>query len=219
MEEGLVERLGRAPRPWSLVRDRAALLVIDMENDFVQPGAVLEIPMAREALPNMVRLVAACRRLGVPVIFTRHVLYDAFAVSPLEAAYNPTLQKTGLREDSPGSAVIPELEPLPGEPVVTKHRYDAFYGTNLEILLNNIRGPRQVDTVLITGTVTSVCCESTARSAFMRDFKVVMVSDAMGGFDQASHEASLRILGMVFARVLTTDQVLAILERGEEPAG
>jgi ureidoacrylate peracid hydrolase len=101
------------------------------------------------------------------------------------------------------------LRPCAGEIVIRKHRYDAFYNTRLESVLRNIRGPGVADTLIIIGTVTSICCESTARSAFMRDFKVVFVSDANGGLDQASHDATLGIIGKVFGRVMSTDEVLA----------
>ena len=195
--------------PWEIDPARSALLVVDMQNDFVNEGAVMEVPMARAAVPNMVRLVARCRTAGIPVLFTTHVLYDRFDVSPLETAYQPRLKRDGMRAGGDGVEVIDALKPQPGEIVIRKHRYDGFYNTQLETVLRNIRGPGTVDTLIIAGTVTSICCESTARSAFMRDFKVVMVSDANGGLDQASHDATLDIIGKVFGRVMSTDDVLA----------
>jgi len=92
--------------------------------------------------------------------------------------------------------------------VIDKHRYDAFYNTQLDTALRNVRGPNGVDTVIIIGTVTNICCESTARSAFMRDYKVAFVGDANGGLDQASHDATPGIIGKVFGRVMTTEELL-----------
>ena len=200
--------------PWPIVRERTALLVVDMQNDFVREGAVMEVPMARERIPRMRRLVSVCRERAVPVIYTQHVLYDTFRISPLEVAYQPRLEKEGMRAGSSGAAIVDELKPAPDEVVIRKHRYDAFYNTQLETVLRNIRGPGVVDTVIIIGTVTNICCESTARSAFMRDFKVVFVSDANGGLDAASHEATLASIGSVFGRVMTTDELIAALSRG-----
>src|SRR6185437_13315226 len=97
--------------------------------------------------------------------------------------------------------------PLPGEVIITKHRYDAFYNTQLETIINNIRGMNEVDTVIIIGTVTNICCESTARSAFMRDYKVAFISDANGGLDEMSHNATLSIIGKVFGRVMTVAEL------------
>jgi len=198
---------------WEFDPKKAALLVIDMQNDFVREGAVMEVPMARQALPNMRKIVEACRKAGVPVIYTQHVLYDHFEVSPLETTYNPMLKSGGLRDGTPGVEIVEELKPEPGEIVVRKHRYDAFYNTQMETLIRNSRYPHDTDTVIIVGTVTSVCCETTARSAFSRDFKVVFVSDANGGFDEASHNATLNSIRRVFGRVMSTDEVLAHLAK------
>jgi ureidoacrylate peracid hydrolase len=156
----------------------------------------------------MRRILARCRAAGMPVFFTRHVLSDRFDISPLETSYIPKLKHSGMREGTPGADVIPELAPLAEESVIVKHRYDAFYNTQLDTALRNARGFGAIDTVIIIGTVTNICCESTARSAFMRDYKVAFVSDANGGLDQASHEATLAIIGKVFGRVMTTDELL-----------
>ncbi|WAH38684.1 isochorismatase family protein [Alicyclobacillus dauci] len=195
--------------PWEIDVTKTALIVIDMQNDFVREGAIMEVPMAREFLPNMKRIVETCRKRGIPVIYTSHVLYDDYDVSPLEVAYNPKLQRNGMRSGTPGIDIVEELKPLPHEMIIYKHRYDAFYNTNLETVLRNIRGFHGVDTVIITGTVTNVCCESTARSAFMRDFKVVFVSDANGGLDESSHRATLSTIKSVFGRVMPTDELIA----------
>lgn len=195
--------------PWRFDASRAALLVIDMQRDFVEEGAIMEVPMARARIPRMLAIVNACRSAGVPVVFTRHVLSDRFDISPLEATYQPRLKTAGMREGTPGAAIIAELEPEAGDSVIVKHRYDAFYNTQLDTILRNVRGPGVVDTLIIVGTVTNICCESTARSAFMRDYKVAFVSDANGGLDEASHNATLDIIGKVFGRVMSTDEVLA----------
>jgi len=194
--------------PWSFDKDRAALLVIDMQKDFVYEGAIMEVAMARHRIPTMRRVIDTCRDAGVPVIYTRHVLSDRFDVSPLETAYQPKLKVTGMREGSEGIEIVPELAPLPDETIISKHRYDAFHDTQLDTVLRNVRGAGQVDTVIVIGTVTNICCESTARSAFMRDYKVAFVSDANGGLDEASHNATLEIIGRVFGRVMTADELI-----------
>jgi len=164
--------------------------------------------MARERLPTIRRVIDACRIAAVPVVYTRHVLRDDFEISPLETAYQPRLRAAGMREGSDGTAIVPELAPRPADPVISKHRYDAFFGTPLDTILRNIRGIGQVDTLIIVGTVTNICCESTARSAFMRDLKVVFLSDANAGLDDQSHNATLAIIGRVFGRVMTADQLI-----------
>lgn len=194
--------------PWEFDKSKAALLVIDMQNDFVNEGAIMEVSAARENISNMKKLIDFSRHHNIPVIYTVHVLYDEFDVSPLEVAYQPWLKETGMRENSEGIQVVDELKPLPGERVIKKHRYDAFYNTDLDTIIRNIKGFGGIDTVIITGTVTNVCCESTARSAFMRDYKVVFIGDACGGFDEASHQATLNVIDRVFGRVMNTEDLL-----------
>lgn len=194
--------------PWTFNKESAVLLIVDMQNDFVNEGAIMEVSMARNLLPNMKRILDRCRNQGVPVLFTRHTLVDDFEVSPLETAYNQLLKTGGLRKNTHGVEIVDYLSPLPNEPIISKHRYDAFYNTPLETLVRNIKNGQIVDTIIIIGTVTSVCCESTARSAFMRDFKVALISDANGGFDEASHEATLTTISRVFGRVMTTEELI-----------
>lgn len=197
--------------PWRVQAARCALLVIDMQNDFVREGAPMEVPAARAAMPAMRRLLAGCRGLGVPAVFTRHLLYGTFDVSPLELAYQPRLREAGLRAGSDGVEVVAELAPRPGEVVIDRHRYDAFHGTPLATVLRNLRAPGRVDTVVISGTVTNICCESTARSAFMHDYKVAFVEDATAALTEEAHRATLSTIAQAFGRVLTVDALLAEL--------
>ncbi len=198
-------------QPWLLDESHTALLVIDMQNDFILAGAALEVPMARERLPTVKKLIDGCRFHLIPVIFTRHVHIPDGSDSPLELLYFPELQKRGLRQGTAGAEIYAELQPMKHDPVITKHRYDAFYGTDLEIILRTIRGFYMIDTVIISGTVTNICCESTARSAFMRDYKVVFCSDATAGLDMASHNATLEIMKLAFGRVLSVEEILSCL--------
>ncbi|HXF02219.1 MAG TPA: isochorismatase family cysteine hydrolase [Arthrobacter sp.] len=189
---------------WSIDAARSALLMIDMQNDFVLEGAPMEVPMARKRLPEMVTAVAACRQAGIPVIYSRHVLLDSFDVSPLETTYNQRLQTVGMRRGTDGVEVVEELKPEADDYVLDKHRYDAFHNTPLKSVLATIRGLNAVDTVIIAGTLTEVCCESTARSAYMNDYKVAFLSDATGGRSEAAQAATLDVVGTFFGRVLST---------------
>lgn len=207
---------------WLVVPHRTALLVIDMQNDFVLQDAPMEVPAARATLPAQRHMLSTCRGLGIPVIYTQHVLYDGFDVSPLETAYNPMLKRVGMRAGTSGVKIIDDLAPRDSDVVMPKHRYDAFHNTPLETLLSTISSAGAarpgtadsadtgaVDTVAIIGTVTEVCCESTARSAFMRDFKVVFLSDATGSLSPDAQRATERSIGTFFGRVLTVDEFAA----------
>lgn len=193
---------------WQFDVNSSALLVIDMQRDFVEAGRPMEVPMARERLPQMRELVDGARAAKVPIIFTQHVLYDQFNVSPMETSNNPRLLTEGMRHGTDGIEVVPQLDPGPCDHYVQKHRYDAFYNTNLEVLLHTLRGYRNIDTVIITGTLTEVCCESTARSAFMRDYKVVFAQDATGAVTDDAQRATLNAIDTYFGRVLTNEHIL-----------
>ncbi len=102
-----------ASEPWAFEKDRAALLVIDMQRDFVEEGAVMEVAAARHRIPVMRRVVDLCRAVGIPVIYTQHVLSDGFEISPLETSYQPRLKATGMREGSAGTEIVDELARRP----------------------------------------------------------------------------------------------------------
>lgn len=198
--------------PWRIDAARSAVLVIDMQRDFVEEGRPMEVPAARDAIRNIQRVAEAARAQGTPVVYTRHVLLDGFDVSPLETAYNPRLLQAGMREGSDGVEIVDQLAPRPGEIVIRKHRYDAFHNTRLDSVLRSVSGLNGVDTVIITGTLTEVCCESTARSAFMRDYRVAFASDATGALLPGAQQATEAAIGTFFGRVLSTDEIVAELE-------
>lgn len=193
---------------WDFDPSTSVLLVVDMQRDFVEDGRPMEVPMARTRIPKMRELVDGARAAHAPVMFTQHVLYDGFNVSPLESSNNPRLLTEGMRAGSDGIEIVDGLDARAGDLYVQKHRYDAFYNTNLEVLLNAVRGYRGVDTLVIAGTLTEVCCESTARSAFMRDFKVVFAEEATGGRSEDAQKATLNAIDTYFGRVMSNAEIL-----------
>ena len=197
---------------WEFERDRSVLLVIDMQNDFVREGAVLEVEEARNQIPRIRRLIDTCHSLGVPVIYTQQETDELFC--PLEVAAFPPLKDKGMRKGTEGIQIIDELTPGPNDVVMRKRRFSAFYQTDLEIILRNIRGSiNQVDTVIICGTVTNICCESTARDAYFRDYKVVFGTDICSASTPESHNATL-VNMKLFGRSLDCETIIKALENG-----
>ncbi len=189
-----------------------ALIVVDMQNDFVAPGAPLESRAGRAMAPHLQRALACCREQGIPVIYTAHVHRpDGCDLGLL--AHAPAIGRgDALVDGSAGVAIFPEIAPRDGEIVISKHRFSAFYGTDLEIILRGLG----VTTVVITGVTTENCCHATARDAFFRDFQVVFLSDATAtgdypdlGYGSMSadevHRATLVILARDTADVVTTE--------------
>jgi len=203
-------------KPWTIDREKTALLVIDMQNDFVKKGAILEVPKIRSQIPKIKRLIETCRKLGVPVIYTKQVYRVDSKVKPLILEMLPLLEKKGLRDGTEGAEIYSELEPKPEDIIVRKMGFNAFYNTDLESILRNIKGRRNVDTLIICGTVTNICCESTARDAFERDYKVVFGSDITSAWTDEFQTLTLKNIEYAFGRVMTCDEIINVLKYGEE---
>ncbi len=190
---------------------KMALVVVDMQNVFCQPGGALEIAASRDTAGNINRLAAACRDAKIPVIWIRsyhpaggadwRMFFDYF-ISPERGR----LAAEQLREDNPGSAIYSEMVVAPSDYVVSKNRYSCFIpgSSTLERLLRSLKR----DTLIICGTRSNVCCESTTRDAMMLDFKVLFVSDGTSAMSAEEHQATLDTLAQSFADVMTTDEVI-----------
>ncbi len=209
--EEFIKRTGRPEPLFRVDRGRSALIVIDMQNAFVAPGSTIEVPKAREIVPNINALARACRDVDIPIIWVisqfrseaEWGLITAFEPeSPVEKGRESP--KDELKWGANGTKIWPEL-------VVTKCRYSAFVNgsSNLERLLRTLGR----DHLLMTGVATNVCVGSTAMDAMMLDFKVTFVSDATAAFTDFLQQAFLMNLKMVFADVLSTSEVLNQIER------
>jgi len=193
-----------------------ALIVVDMQNDFVAPGAPLESPAGRAMVPHLNQALACCRQHGIPVIYTAHVHRPGGYDQGLLAHDARIGRGEALVDGSPGGAIFSEVTPREGEIVISKHRFDAFFGTDLEIILRGLG----VTTVVITGVTTENCCQATARGAFFRDFQVIFLSDATAtgdypdlGYGSMSaeevHRATLVVLARDTADVITTEAFIS----------
>jgi ureidoacrylate peracid hydrolase len=155
---------------FSVYPERTTLLIIDMQNGFLKPGSRLELPGGRELIPRLTRLMDACRNKGMPVIFTRHVYAKDGSDIGVSYEFFPELVLLAGTEDV---EFYKEIEPREGDVIIEKRRYSAFYGTELDLVLRC----RGIDTLIIGGLATNICCECTARDARIRDYKVIFLSD------------------------------------------
>jgi len=200
-------------KKWEFERDRSVLLVIDMQNDFVLDGSVMQVKEAGNQIPAIQKLIGKCRELGVPVIYTIQETDTVFC--RYEVAAFPHLNDAGMRKGTNGQKIVDELAPEPDDVVILKRRFSAFYQTDLEIILRNIRKEiNQVDTVIICGTVTNVCCESTARDAMFRDYKVIFGTDICSAHTVESHNATLANME-IFGRNMDCESIISALENGK----
>lgn len=186
---------------------RCALIVIDMQNAFVAEGSTFETPGAREMIPRLERLISCARELRMPIVWTQsdhRPPYGGLMLRKFPVIADDRILWWG----EASFQIYPDmLQPREGplEYCIVKHKFDAFFETDLDAILRY----HNVDTVIVTGTATNACCESTARSAFMRDYKVVFPSDANATFDEAMHRATLVNIDLLFGRVVTTDELLS----------
>ena len=208
----VVARRGKLHLFDSLDPKKTALLVIDMQNAFVAPGAPVEVPAARGIVPAINRLAAELRKRGVPVIWVQHENskdgsdWDGF-FGRFIAPESRAKATAALTAGSPMQTLWRELEVTRGDLRVAKNRYSPFIAgaSNLRSLLEG------KDTLLIAGTKTNVCCECTARDAMMLDYKVVMLSDCTAALSDDEHRATLENMIQQFGDVLTADEALARL--------
>jgi nicotinamidase-related amidase len=204
--------------PFPLDPARSALLVVDMQNDFVREGAPQEVPQARLVIETIADLIAAFRHSDRPVVYTRFTAGPRRTLlwtwspecGPAERSCWPgEIRRYGDREEPlEGHAVIPELAPRPGESAVDKYGYGGFHNTTLE----NVLRAQGANQVVVTGTVTQICVEETVREGFHRELEMVVVSDGVASFDEELAAATLRNLAMKFGRVEPARVVLDALQ-------
>ena len=200
--------------PLTLDPARTALLVIDMQNAFVMTGGSmarlgLSTSRGHDIIEPVHRLVEACRTRGLPVIHTLTTFRPDYADAGLVAERFPALQPLGhIMSGTWDAQIVDRLLPRAGEYVIPKSRFNAFYGTNLELVLRSLG----VDTLIVAGVATNICVDSTIREAFIRDVNVILPRDATASYTEEMEEASLATLGFMFANVTSVDAVVQAVE-------
>jgi ureidoacrylate peracid hydrolase len=214
--ERVVGRAGR-PHPFDVMTPaKTAFAVVDMQNYFMKPGFQGEVPTARAIVPAVNQLAAAVRELGGHVVWVKNATNDtrqSWSVLHdwLMMPDRRDRRYASMDVDHEGHALWSELDARPEDAQIVKKRYSAFIqgSSDLEPYL---RG-RGIDTLLIGGTATHVCCESTARDAMMLNFKTIMVSDGNSAHSDAEHTATLAAFYAVFGDVMDTDMTIACLRK------
>jgi ureidoacrylate peracid hydrolase len=189
-----------------LNREKAALLVVDMQNFFLDPSSPTYTCGGLAILPNLKKVIHAFRQTGRNVIFTRHVHHP----DRLDAGIMGWWWEGMCLEGSPESEIHQDISPESNEKVIFKHRYSAFYNTDLETVLRCL----QVEDIVIAGIMTNMCCESTTRDAYYRDYRVFFLADGTGSITEEMHLASLLNLAFGFAWVTDVDTIVAQMSEG-----
>jgi len=201
-----------------------ALVVIDMQDGFLAPGAPSEVPAAREIVPAVNRLAATVRAAGGVVAWSQATFPDGAAHGGWPEFFRDLVPPAiagaildALSAGAPAHRLWSGLEVAAADLVFPKRRFSAFTrgASGLEAFLRQ----RGIDTLLVAGTMTNVCCESTARDAMQLGFRTVMVSDANAARSDAEHAATLVTFLQSFGDVLTIEEVSALLAGGAADIG
>jgi ureidoacrylate peracid hydrolase len=187
-----------------LDNNKSALLVVDMQRFFLNPNSPTFTCGGTAIIPTLKQLIAAFRQASRPVIYTRHVHHP----NRLDAGIMESWWEGMCLEGSPESELHSEIVPLPNEKVIPKHRYSAFYNTDLETVLRCLK----IEDFVICGIMTNLCCESTARDAYYRDYRVFFLADGTGSINEEMHLASLLNLAFGFAFITTASFVMQRLQ-------
>jgi len=168
--------------------ESTALIIVDMQKDFVEEGGKLVVPAASATVENIRHLLDGARKAGMHIAFTQDTMFpgDAeFEIWPEHCLIN-----------TEGWQIIDDLKPLDGELICQKNRYDGFYGTMLEHFLSRIW---KVDNVIITGTVSNICVLHTAASAGLRWFKVILPADGISALTEFDQALTLRQVSWLYS--------------------
>jgi ureidoacrylate peracid hydrolase len=197
----------------SLDMRRTAHVVVDLQNGFMEPGAPVEVPTAREIIGAVNAISSAVRERGGLNIFLRMTVDESSRASWsnwfafMHSPANRTRIAEAFAREAHYWRLWPELEVMDKDLVVDKTRFGAFVPGASR--LHEVLQERGIDTLIITGTLTNCCCESTARDAMQMNYKIIFVADANAALTDTAHNATLENMLMLFADVMTTEEVLS----------
>jgi biuret amidohydrolase len=194
---------------------RTALVVVDMQRGFLDPGEAMEVPPAREIVPAIQSLLSLFRDKRLPVVFTEFVYSESVPVliGSLHPEHRPAapgaprgfgLPSSSCLEGTPSAETVPALAPRPGEIVVRKRGYDAYAGTQLDTALR----ARNVTSLVVTGTMTDICVLATVTAALHREYRVTVVEDGVATLWPEIQRAALDIIARAYGRVATAKEVV-----------
>ncbi len=199
-----------APEP-----GRTALVVVDMQRGFLDPGEAMAVSTAREIVPVIQHLLSVFRAKRLPVVFTEFVYSESAPVliGRLHPEHQPAapgaprgfgLPSSSCLEGTPSAETVPDLAPRAGEIVVKKRGYDAFAGTSLDGTLR----ARNVTSLVVTGTMTDICILATVTAALHREYRVSVVEDGVATLWPEIQRAALDIIARAYGRVVSAKEVV-----------
>lgn len=203
--------------------EHCAVLLVDVQNDFCAEGGAMhregrDVKLVQAMIPRLSLLVDAARTAGAKCVWIRNVYntgpnwyLSEVWMEQAKRRRNGAYTQFPVCEPGEWNGDFYQIRPNPDEVIVTKHRYGAFEGTDLDLVLRS----QGIRTVIMTGTATNVCVETTARQAFLRDYYVVFTSDCTATFTQSDHDATLRNIDQFFGQVVRGEEIMACWRAGQ----
>lgn len=215
IKQRVLRRQGKLVSHDTIDAGRTALIVVDMQNHFVAEGFPAEVPLAKAIVPNINRMAKAIRAAGGIVLWIQTSSEGALKYWARHHQYQLTPERSKTRlasldESADGFKLYPKLEALPTDLRVKKATYSAFMPPGSSDIDAQLKS-RGIESVVITGTATNVCCESNARDAMFMDYRVIMLSDGNATWTDEEHAATLNHVMLFFGDVMTTDEAIAKL--------
>jgi ureidoacrylate peracid hydrolase len=199
-----------------------ALIVMDVQNDFCARGGAFDregkdMDFLGGIVPRLINLITEARKAGVNIVYSRSVhssegsnyLSDAYVEQQMRHAKGRYIEYPMCKEGSWGADFYDGIEPLPQEPVVTKHRFSTFMDTNLDLILRS----RGIRSLIMTGMATNVCVETTARDGFMKDYYIVFLRDCTSATSKELHNNTLKNIDLYFGEVVDAGDVVRCWQR------
>lgn len=199
----------------------AALIVVDMQNDFCAKGGVLDregrdLSKIQPMTPKLINFIDKARETSLPIIHVQMIfgsknkwyISDVGFEQHARMSDKRFIQYSMCEQDTWGADFYEGFKPLPGEFVVKKHRYSAFVGTDLDLTLKS----KGIRTLIMTGVSTNICVESTARDGFMRDYYIVLAKDCTAASSEEEYNCTLRNISLFFGEVISSSDVLKCWE-------
>ncbi len=185
---------------------KTAILVIDMQRDFIDKGAPIECPGGRAIIGPIQRLLSVARHEKLPVIFTQEAHRSQGVDFGRELDGEEPVHCV---EGTPGIEIVPDLARKPGEFLIVKRRYSAFFATDLDLLLRGLA----IDTLVLSGVATDVCVRATAQDAQQLNYRVLVPGECVAGTSVEQHRAALKNISYILGKVLPLDDIISILKK------
>lgn len=193
----------------------SALIVVDMQNDFVHHNGVFRkygenLSAIQEMIPRLKELIGVARQTGIPIIYLRNITtYWVMSEVHRERIDEVRAGEDYTLEGSWGAEFCEGILPKDNERVVIKHRYSGFVDTNLDLVLRSLG----IKTLILTGVATNVCVESTARDGFMKDYRIILVEDCCAAYHNHLHESTLENINRTFGTVVSSKEIISAWSR------